>query len=289
VTGSLSWNNVHQGDSDRDLLPRLLDSGERVDLILTDPPYNLGKDFGNKSDALRLDDFLEVNRGRLTIGRDLLASDGSLLWFATHHYVGFLQAMMYELGLHYRRMNIWRYENGFSRYTTSPQGEYEPFLWFSKSNERWTYNGDDVRVPYKSTERLRSPVFYKGANGERKAWHPHPEGRLRGDVWEFPTLAGRRFAKERTGHPTQKPLSLFLELLKSFCPKDEEGRYHGAVLDPYAGSGTLPVACEILNHQGHRIRWMAFELEEKWVDVANSRLASVTPTLFSHDGDPELG
>lgn len=63
---------------------------------------------------------------------------------------------MYNAGLFYRRMNIWYYENGFSRTSRAPLTQYEPFLWFSKSKNKWTYNVDDVRVPYKSTERLRN-------------------------------------------------------------------------------------------------------------------------------------
>ena len=88
--------------------------------------------------------------------------------------------MMYEAGLYYRRMNIWYYENGFSRTSKAPLAQYEPFLWFSKSKTKWTYNVDDVRIPYKSEERLKNPVYYKNAKGERKVWKPNPLGAMRG-------------------------------------------------------------------------------------------------------------
>lgn len=271
---SMDYNGIICGDSDI-LLQDMLDSGLRVDLILTDPPYNLNKDFGNDSDKLSLDDFLTVTRKRIALCRDLLCQNGSLIWFGIHHYIGFVQTIMYEAGLHYRRMNIWYYENGFSRLTTAPLTQYEPFLWFSKSPKKWTYNVDDVRVPYKSTERLRNPVYYKNSRGERVKWEPNPLGAMRGDVWAFPTLAGKLYLDEKTPHPTQKPESLITELIKAYCPKNKEGFYEGIILDPFHGSGTLGVCCEKLNKQGHKIRWIGIELEQRWCDIAQKRLNQI--------------
>ena len=99
---------------------------------------------------------------------------------------------------------------------------------------------------------------------------------MRGDVWALPTLAGKIFEKERTEHPTQKPESLITELIKAFCPTDEEGLYCGTILDPFHGSGTLGVCCEKLNKQGHKIKWIGIELEEKWCEVTRVRLSNLT-------------
>ena len=247
----------------------------KFDLICTDPPYNLNKDFGNDSDNLELDEFLRVTENRITLCRDLLTPNGSIIWFGIHHYIGFIQTIMYKVGLYYRRMNIWYYENGFSRSSKSPLTQYEPFLWFSKSKTKWVYNVDDVRVPYKSTQRLKNPVYYKGKNGERKEWKPNPNGAMRGDVWAFPTLAGKAYAKEKTSHPTQKPEALIMELIKAYCPKDSDGYYNGTILDPFHGSGTLGVCCEKLNKQGHKIKWIGIELEQQWCDIANDRLSNI--------------
>lgn len=275
----IAFNEFSQGNSDTEVLDRLIAEGFAFDLILTDPPYNLNKDFGNDSDRLALSDFLAVNRERIDKCARLLTPEGSLVWFAIHHYVGYLQVMMYEAELKYRRMNIWRYENGFSRSHRTLRGEYEPFLWFSKSDEKWTFNADDVRVPYKSTDRLRNPVYYRDSKGDRIAWEPNPLGAMRGDVWEFPALAGKRFEDERTEHPTQKPESLILTIIKSFCPKDREGRYSGRILDPYAGSGTVGVCCEKLNRDGHAIQWVCCELEREWIEVSRSRVTKLQSLL----------
>lgn len=270
----MEYNGLINGDSDI-LLKKMLDDGIKVDLVLTDPPYNLNKDFGNNSDKLPLKEFLDISRKRIVLCRDLLKPEGSIIWFGIHHYIGFIQTIMYEENLNYRRMNIWYYENGFSRLKTAPLTQYEPFLWFSKSPKKWTYNVNDVRVPYKSTERLKNPVYYKNSKGERLKWEPNPLGAMRGDIWAFPTLAGKIYQDEKTEHPTQKPESLITEIIKAYCPKNKDGFYEGVILDPFHGSGTLGVCCEKLNRQGHNIKWIGIELEEKWCNVAKERLSKI--------------
>ena len=105
-----------------------------------------------------------------------------------------------------------------------------------------------------------------------KEWKPNPKGALRGDIWEYPTLAGSLYKEERTDHPTQKPIALFIDLIRAFCPKNENGEYHGLILDPFHGSGTLGVCCEMLNNEGHKISWVGIELEKQWCDIAELRL-----------------
>lgn len=270
----MTFDGLICGDSDI-LLQKMKNLGIHVDLVLTDPPYNLNKDFGNNSDKLSLPNFLKISRKRISLCKDLLQPNGSLIWFGIHNYIGFIQSIMYEEGLYYRRMNIWFYENGFSRAKTAPLTQYEPFLWFSKSPKKWTYNVDDVRVPYKSVKRLKNPIYYKNSKGERIKWEPNPLGAMRGDIWEFPTLAGKIFENEKTSHPTQKPEALITEIIKAYCPKNCEGYYDGIILDPFHGSGTLGVCCEKLNKHGHNIKWIGIELEKQWCDIAAQRLKNV--------------
>lgn len=261
------------GDSDV-LMERYAKEGRKFDVVLTDPPYNLRKDFGNKSDCLSLEEFIAVTRRRVAMIRDLLSDNGSVIWFGIHDYICYVQTAMYDAGLYYRRMNIWHYENGFSRSNKEPAAHYEPFLWFSKDPKKWVYNVDAVRMPYKSAGRLKSAIHYKTKKGEVRVWSPNPLGAMRGDVWDFPTLAGRRFASERTEHPTQKPEALITELIKAFCPM-RNGIFKGSILDPFHGSGTLGVCCEKLNKIGHSIEWTGIELERHWCDIAETRLAKI--------------
>lgn len=269
----MKYQGVFCADCDK-MVDELIEEGIKYDLILTDPPYNINKDFGNDSDKLSVEEFIEVTNERIAKLKKLLTPTGSIIWFGIHDYIGYVQMAMYMAGLHYRRLNIWHYENGFSRSKKEPATHYEPFLWFSNDAKKWTYNCDEVRVPYKSTERLKSPVKYKGSDGTTKIWKPNPKGSMRGDIWDFPTLAGKRFEKEKTPHPTQKPESLITELIKAFCPM-KDGKYEGKILDPFHGSGTLGVCCELLNLEGNNINWTGIELEQRWCDVANERLAKL--------------
>lgn len=262
------------GNSD-EIVDTLIASEIKYDLILTDPPYNINKDFGNKSDCLSIDDFIRITKTRVQKLKRLLTPTGSIIWFGIHDYICYVQVAMYDAGLYYRRMNIWHYENGFSRSQKEPATHYEPFLWFSNDKKKWTYNVDEVRVPYKSTERLKNAITYTAANGTKKIWKPNPKGSMRGDVWDFPTLAGKRFENEKTEHPTQKPESLVTELIKAFCPM-KDGKFNGKILDPFHGSGTLGVCCEKLNLQGNEINWTGIELEEKWCKIAEDRLKVVS-------------
>ena len=264
---------IINGDSDF-ILDELIKKGVKYDLILTDPPYNINKDFGNTSDRLTIDEFRKITQLRVQKLKKLLTPTGSIIWFGIHNYICYVQIAMYDAGLFYRRMNIWHYENGFSRSKKEPATHYEPFLWFSNDSKIWTYNVDEVRVPYKSTNRLKSAVNYTNAKGEKKTWIPNPKGSMRSDIWDFPTLAGKRFENERTEHPTQKPESLIRELIKAFCPM-KSGIYAGKILDPFHGSGTLGVCCEKLNLQGNNIKWTGIELEEKWCDIAIQRLNNI--------------
>ena len=143
-----------------------------------------------------------------------------------------IQCHLYEIGLTYRRQIIWHYENGFSGYTKTLAAHYEPLLWFS-NGEGYTYH--PIREPYRSTEQLKHKITKNG-----KQWTPNPpEGRMAGDVWRFPTLAGRRFRDEKVDHPTQKPLSISQRIVAHFSNPGD------LVLVPFAGSGSECLAAAI--------------------------------------------
>ena len=113
------YKGIINGDCDT-VLQKMVDDGVKYDLILTDPPYNVGKDFGNTSDKLPLDVFLKSMYHRIDMLKQLLSDTGSIIWFGIHDYICYIQVYMYQAGLFYRRMNIWHYENGFSRSTFLP-------------------------------------------------------------------------------------------------------------------------------------------------------------------------
>jgi len=253
-------NTVYQGDA-MALLRDLAD--ESVDLIIADPPYHLDKDreFGDGAFFESRDDWLAWCKLWLQEAKRVLKASGNLFVYAIHHHSCFLQSYLYEIGLVYRRQIIWHYENGWSKYRNGPACHYEPILWFAKRNNS-TFHV--IREPYKSEARLRHAITKNG-----KIWKPHPDGRQAGDVWRFPTLAGRRFAAERTDHPTQKPLALSRRLVEHFSNPGE------LVLVPFVGSGSECVAAVECGR-----RFVGAEINPAYVEIALQRISGASPQLF---------
>lgn len=238
----------------RDCIEGMRDLPEgSVDLIVADPPYNLGKDFGVWKETERERDWLEWTKAWLNEAERVLKPGGAIFVYGIHRHLCWVQCHLYEIGLTYRRQIIWNYENGFAGYTKSLSAHYEPLLWFSKGAS-YTYH--PIREPYKSSERLKHKVTKNG-----KTWTPNPEGRMAGDIWRFPVLAGRRFAAEKVGHPTQKPLPLSLRIIRHFSNPGD------LVLVPFAGSGSECLAARIAGR-----RFLAFDLNSDYVEIASSRI-----------------
>ncbi len=230
---------------------------ESFNLIIADPPYNLNKDFGVWKESEKREIWADWTKDWLTEARRLLSTRGNIFVYGIHHHQCWVQCIMYELGLVYRRQIIWYYENGFAGYgKRSLSAFYEPILWFSKTSD---YVYHPIREPYKSQERLRYKIRKNG-----KTWQPHPDGRIAGDVWSFPTLAGRRFKDEKVNHPTQKPLSISTRLVRHFSDPND------TVLVPFAGSGTECVAAV---SEGRR--FLGFELNPAYVQIALARLKAL--------------
>ncbi len=227
---------------------------ESVDLIIADPPYNLKKNFGEKSIVWDdVDKWLEWSKKWINLSVKKLKPSGSIFIYGIHHYSCFIQVHLYDIGMKYRRQFIWHYENSFSGYKKAPVALYEPILWFSKS-ELFTYH--TIREPYKSTERLKNKITKNG-----KVWTPNPEGKHGGDVWKFPVLAGKRFEKERVDHPTQKPLSLSNRIVKHFSNEGD------LILIPFAGSGS-----ECVSAYTNKRSFIGIEINDKYVPIITDRL-----------------
>ncbi len=229
---------------------------DTFDLIIADPPYNLGKNFGTTKIWTDFKKWLNWCKIWLIECKRVLKPTGSLFLFGIHHYICYLQVYLYEIEMKYRRQIIWYYENSFSTYSRAPRAMYESILWFSKSDD-YTYR--KIREPYMSKERLRSKIIKKG-----KVWKPNPEGRHGGDVWKIPILAGKRFEKERVDHPTQKPLKLCNKIIKHFSEIND------LVLIPFAGSGSECIACKMQNR-----KFIATELNLNYIKLAKKRMKSL--------------
>ena len=254
-------NIVHHCDVN-ELLTKLPD--QCADLIIADPPYSLAKDreFGEGGFFESRDAWLSWCKAWLLEAKRILTPRGNLFVYAIHRNSCFLQSFMYEIGLVYRRQIIWYYENGWSKYKRGPACHYEPILWFAQCSDSKFHI---IREPYKSKARIQHKITKNG-----KIWTPHPEGRQAGDVWKIPTLAGRRFAEERTKHPTQKPLVLSKRIVEHFSDPGD------TVLVPFVGSGSECVAAIQCNRQ-----FIGAELNGDYVKIAQSRIAEVSSDLVA--------
>ncbi len=233
-----------------------------IDLIIADPPYNLNKDFGNGSDKWdSTKDWFDWSKKWIKEFKRVLKPTGSLFIYGIHHYMCYIQYYLYEIKMKYRRQIIWHYENGFSTYKNGPAATYEPILWFSKTN-KFTYS--TIREPYKSQERIKHKITKNG-----KIWTPNPEGKHAGDVWKIPTLAGKRFKKEKVNHPTQKPLALSDRIVTHFSNEND------LVYIPFAGSGSECISCKKYNRT-----YIATEINPTYIDIANKRLEIVEQTII---------
>lgn len=259
----IEMNSLYGGDAIK-FLSSMPDSC--ADLIIADPPYSLNKDreFGKGAFFVSRDEWLDWCKRWLKEAKRILKPKGNVFVYAIHHNACFLQCHMYELGLEYRRQIIWTYENGWSKYRNGPACHYEPILWFARRRDSTFHI---IREPYKSQDRLAHAIKKNG-----KVWTPNPEGRQAGDVWHFPTLAGRRFAGERTEHPTQKPLALSRRLIEHFSDPGD------LVVVPFVGSGSECVAAIEAGR-----RFVGSEINQVYIDIARSRIADASAHLF-HEG-----
>ena len=248
----ISKNKIYKGDTLK--LIKSIEDGS-IDLIIADPPYGIEMDFGSKQKwgLDKHNEWLLWMQEWLKEAERVLKPGGSLFVYGIHHNIGYIQCYLYELGLTYGRQLIWHYKNNWSGYTKFPAGHYEPLLWFYKG-KKYTYH--QIREPYESTDRLKYKIIKNG-----KTWSPNPEGKLAGDVWYIPVLAGKSFRNERVEHPTQKPLAICDRIINHFSNKGD------LVLVPFAGSGS-----ECVSAKKNKRDFIGFELNQKYIKIAQNRL-----------------
>lgn len=212
-----------------------------VDLIIADPPYNLGKDYGNNHDIKGFDDYLTFSQQWLSEAYRLLKPNGTLYVFMGFRFISYLYHILErDLGMFFNAWIVWHYTQGMGK-TKGFSPRHDDILMFSKSHD-YVFNLDDVRIPQK---------YYRERNNMRGA---NP-----GDVWEFSHV---HYCNEnRQNHPTQKPEGLIERMiLASSHPQ-------AVVLDPFLGSGTTLRVCQQLDRQG-----IGIELNPDYVAMAHARL-----------------
>lgn len=228
---------------------------QSADLVLADPPYGIEKSFELADNWKTIDEWISWCDEWLKECNRIAKSGGSIMVYGIHNYLCYNQVSLYKLGLKYRRQFIWHYENGFCGNRQLPRATYEPLLWFTKGDD---FYFEEIREPYKSSDRLKYEVRKNG-----KVWKPNPNGRMAGDVWNIPTLAGRSYRDEKVDHPSQKPLALSERIVRHFSPPG------GVVVIPFCGSGSECVAAYRLGRN-----FLSTEINPRFKEIAEARLVA---------------
>lgn len=231
-------NSVILGDS----IKVMTDMKEKsVDLIVADPPYNVGKDYGNNSDKQGKDEYLKFSKKWMTEATRILKDNGTLYIFGGQKYIAYLYIILEKMGLENNGWVVWHYTQGAGR-TKGYSSRHDDILIFTKSKD-YTFNLDNIRIPQK---------YYRKANNMRGA---NP-----GNVWSLSHV--HYSEKDRTIHPTQKPHALYERMILASSNKGD------LVLDPFAGSGSALVVSKKTGRN-----FIGIEIEPKYVDLCNAELA----------------
>lgn len=244
---------MHAGDC-LDLLAAIPDGS--IQLIVTSPPYNLGKEYEKR---LKRDAYVKQQEAVIRECVRVLASTGSLCWqvgnFVDKGEIVPLDTMLYPLfaglGLKLRNRIIWHFEHGL-HCSNRFSGRYETVNWFTKSDD-YKFNLDPVRVP----QKYPGKKYFKGPKAGQ--FSCNPLGKNPGDVWVIPNVKSNHV--EKTEHPCQFPVELVERLVLSTT---DEGDW---VLDPFMGVGSSLVAAV-----RHNRKAAGAELVKKYVGIARARL-----------------
>ncbi|MDR1227514.1 MAG: site-specific DNA-methyltransferase [Azoarcus sp.] len=227
-------------------------------LIVTSPPYNLGKEYEERRS---LDRYINEQTACIAETVRLLHPNGSICWQVGNYVhkseIFPLDVILYPIftnhGLHLRNRIVWTFGHGLhcqNRFS----GRYETILWFTKSkSDDYTFNLDPVRVPSKYPKKKH----FKGPKkGEISS---NPLGKNPSDVWDIPNVKSNHV--EKTSHPCQFPVGLVERLVLALTNKGDR------VLDPYVGVGSSVIAA--LKHGRHAY---GCDLEQEYVDIAWERI-----------------
>jgi len=253
----------------RDALDALADIPDKtMRLIVTSPPYNIGKEY---EVITSLGEYLDTQNEVISELIRVLADDGSICWqvgnYVQEGEVYPLDAFYYQIfkkaGLHLRNRIIWHFDHGLHA-SKRFSGRYETILWFTKG-EDYVFNLDAVRVPSKYPGK----THYKGPKRGRPSGNPL--GKNPSDfwqtiemdwekaVWGIPNVKSNH--PEKTIHPCQFPIELVERCVLALT---NEGDW---VLDPYVGVGSTLIA-----GLKHNRRVIGFDKEREYVDIARQRI-----------------
>ncbi|MDR1888810.1 MAG: site-specific DNA-methyltransferase [Zoogloeaceae bacterium] len=229
---------------------------ESMQLIVTSPPYNLGKSYERKS---ALDKYLEWQDVVVAECIRVLRPEGSICWqvgnFVDSGAIVPLDIALYpsfaRRGLKLRNRIIWHFEHGL-HCSRRLSGRHETILWFTKTDQ-YLFDLDPIRVP----QKYPGKKYFKGPKAGQ--YSCNPLGKNPGDVWVIPNVKNNHV--EKTVHPCQFPIELVERLVLSMSRSEDW------LLDPFAGVGSSLIA-----GIKHGRRAVGAELLPEYCAIARERM-----------------
>jgi adenine-specific DNA-methyltransferase len=237
-----------------ELFPQI--TNDSIKLVVTSPPYNLGKEYEKK---ISINKYLEQQKLVIFECARILHPQGSICWqvgnYVDNGEIIPLDVKLFpffeELGMKMRNRIIWHFGHGLHA-SKRFSGRYEVILWFTKSDD-YTFNLDDIRVPQKYPNKKH----FKGP--KRGELSGNPLGKNPSDVWEIPNVKSNHV--EKTDHPCQFPVELIERLVLSMT---DPGDW---IMDPFIGTGTTAVAALM-----HGRKAIGAEIVRKYIDITKQRV-----------------
>ncbi len=256
---------------------------ESCDVVIADPPYNIGKDFGNNNDKRELTDYVLWCKEWINECIRVLKPTGTMFIYGFSEILAHLSV---EIPVN-KRWLIWHYTNKNVASLNFWQRSHEAIICAWKSGP--IFNRDEVREPYTegflngAAGKIRKGTLGRfSSSGLETIYKAHEGGALPRDVIKIPALAGGagmierwflcktcdgvyepRQLKNHDGHetmkhPTQKPFELSRKLIRSAMPKKD-----GVVLVPFVGTGSECAAAKELGQS-----YIGFEINPDYVKLA---------------------
>lgn len=245
---------LHRGDC-LDLLPQIPE--REIQLIITSPPYNIGKKYEKR---VTLEDYYAQQERVITECVRRLAPGGSICWQIGNHVTDntivpldiLLYPIFTKLGLVLRNRIVWHFEHGL-HCSRRLSGRYETILWFTHPGKDFVFNLDPIRVP----QKYPGKKYFKGPKAGQ--FSANPLGKNPGDVWIIPNVKHNHV--EKTEHPCQFPVELVERLVLALTNEGD------LVVDPFMGAGSTLVAAML-----NRRRSAGADIVKDYVDITRQRL-----------------
>jgi len=260
MANKIEQNKIYEMDC-FDFLSRIKNG--TVNLAVIDPPYNMSKADWDTFKSEK--DFFDFTFAWIDALIPKLKKNGSLYIFNTPYNSAFILQYLAEKGLNFQNWITWDKRDGMGGARRRFSNGQETIIFFTKG-QKHTFNYNDVRVPYESTERIEH-AKKKGILKNGKRWFPNPKGKLCGEVWHITSERHKNKVNGRVQkmeHATPKPLELVERIIMASSNEND------VVLDCFVGIGTTAVAAKKLKRN-----FLCCDLEKDYVKVARERLKEV--------------